>query len=249
MKTTAVAVTMALVLGLSNMAFAGFGLGNILGGTKAKSDQSTTQQTQKVDISDLTDKQGKVLQMMSAAAQCSAAAHITVADALNSPANSVIAAQNALKADHSNLGKIKNLTKADTGNPISADTFKAAANGTAEQKAKLKSAMEQAKLYRYASYACYGLAANEASGMIKEAGASLKLIGAGNFNMISKVNGIINTGKAAGTLFNLTQSHYNAYDKNTAGIKQLLGVKDVKPDQTQINQVIKNLKDQDGLNF
>jgi len=241
MKKTAVVVMLVATMGLSNVAFAGFGLPNILGGKKDNT--ASTQQAANLDLSGLTTKQTRVINMLRAAYNCTATSNTLLLNALgnNTGANAIMAAQNLLKEKPQDKAALKNLDKAVKENQPKADTFKSIANGTADQKATLKAAMEQASTYKWASYACFGLAINEAAGMIKEAGTDLHSVH--DMNTINKLNGIISTGKMASSLYNDTKKIYGAYDTNTSNIKQLLGVQEATADSAAVKEAVNNVTD------
>lgn len=242
MKTKNIALTLALVtlVSCSNLAFAGFSVPGV-GGSQNKQE---TKSEVKVDISQMTAQQGKVVKMMAAALVCSANANIEINNALGKSNPDLMTAVNALqqnpiKDNVSNvskeLKKISN-TKAD---------FEKLANGSGADKAALKAAMEKASYYKYASYICFGLAIKDAGGMMSEASSALKSVK--DLGQINKLKGIINTGKMASALYSETQANFKSYDTASATAKQSLDPSEAKTDDVQAQNIAKNIMDGVGL--
>lgn len=245
MKKILTAVTLAAIVGMSNVSYAGFGLPSVpkvpaVGGA-SKSEESA----KPVDISGLTSKQSKVVKMMSAALIASATANIELNNALGKNTDGMAEAVNLVKSSPDNVDNLKKLDKEIKGNEAGSKEFEAILNGTEAQKTALKNAMEKASYYRWASYLCFGLAADASAGMVKEAGDALK--STKDFGQINKIKGVINTGKFATSLFNESKKQFDLYDKNSATAKQKLDVKEAKSDDAAVKDILAQM--QDGFGF
>ncbi|WP_455653400.1 hypothetical protein [Phascolarctobacterium sp.] len=239
MKTKNIALTLALVtlVSCSNLAFAGFSVPGVGGGATNKQE---TKSEVKVDLSQLTGQQSKVLKMMAAAMICSAQANMEVNTALGKSNAELITKMNALKQDPIK-DNVTNLSKELKKTENTKADFDKLANGSEADKAALKAAMEKASYYKYASYICFGMAIKDASGMMSEASSALKSVK--DFGQINQLKGIINTGKMASALYSETQANFKNYDNAAATAKQLLNPNEAKADNAESQKLAENIQD------
>lgn len=245
MKKFLTAVTLAAVVGMSNVSYAGFGLPSIPKAPAVGGSSTSEESSKPIDISGLTSQQSKVVKMMSAALIASATANIELNNALGKNTDGIAEAVNLVKSSPDNVDNLKKLDKEIKGSESSSKEFDAIANGTEAQKSALKNAMEKASYYRWASYLCFGLAADASAGMVQEAGDALK--STKDFGQINKIKGVINTGKFATSLFNESKKQFDLYDKNSAAAKQKLDVKEAKSDDAAVKDILAQMKD--GFGF
>lgn len=175
---------------------------------------------------------------MAAAYYNVANANVAVQTALGNDkeANKIIAAKNAL-AKAPNNGNLKKLQKINEATKVDSAKLTAISQGSEVQKANLKTALEDASAYKFASYINFASAAALAPGMVKEAtslSSSVK-----DLSIINKLKGIIDTGNMAGTLFNATKVNFAALDKQTADVKQVLGVTEASADSAKAKELSK----------
>ena len=247
MKKFVTAVAMAAIVGINSITYAGFGLPSVpkvpaIGGSSASKSEEAAKP---IDISGLTSKQSRVVKMMSAALVASATANVELNNALGKNTDGITEAVNLVKSSPDNINNLKKLDKEIKANEASSKEFEAISNGTEVQKSALKSAMEKASYYRWASYRCFGLAADASAGMVKEAGDALK--STKDFNQISKIKNVMDTGKLAASLFDESKKQFDLYDKNAAAAKQKLDVKEAKSDDAAVKDILAQM--QDGFGF
>lgn len=224
MKKTLVATTVIAAMLVSGVAFAGFGLPKVPKASPAPAATSTTTETAKVDISDLTNKQGKVLKMMAGALVASANANYEVRSALGIVDKDKLAAS-AILDNKSAQTAAKEIAKTQVDTAKVNDMAK---NGTAEQKETLKNAMNKANYHKYEAYAYYLMAVKEGSAMASEASKTLKNVK--DIDQINKLNAIVKTGQLTTTLYDESKKQFEAYDNGTKEAKSLLNVSDAKPE-------------------
>lgn len=243
MKTKNIALTLALVtlVSCSNLAFAGFSIPGVGGGASNKQE---TKSEVKVDLSQLTGQQSKVLKMMAAAMICSAQANMEVNTVLGKSNTELLTKINALEQNPTK-DNVANLSKEVKKAANTKNDFDKLANGSEAEKAALKSAMEKASYYKYASYICFGMAIKDAGGMMSEASSALKSVK--DFGQINQLKGIINTGKMASALYSETQSNFKNYDSAAAYAKQVLNPDEAKTDNVESQKMANSTLDGVGL--
>ena len=256
MKKSVLATATALMMVLSvNTASASFlsDLGSKISSSvksvekKVKPAPKQQQQPVQVDMQGMSVQQQKLLNTMSIGMLLVAKSNVVLNDAVGKDTNNTVAAMNLLKAEPSKKN-IDNMTKVLKDSENDSKDFDAMANGTAEQKAKLKAAMEESSKYRYASYICFGLAVRDGANLVKEAGSAVKSIGLSNVSQSKELKTYMSTGNMAKSLFNQTKKGYAAYDKKANKAKQLLNPDEAKADDTEVKALAQQALD-GGFNF
>lgn len=242
MKKAAIATTVVTLVTLStSIASASFfsDLGDKISGAfkgetkKVEQRVAPQQQPVSVDIDSMTGKQKHLLRAMSLGLYLVAESNVILNQGVGKDATNTVSAIELLKSQSSE-DSLKEATKLMKKDTVSSKEFDAAANGTDAQKAQLKSAMEKASLYRYASYICLAMAARDSGSLIQEAGSAIKGLGVSNLNQTNQIKGYLAVGKMAASLFNNTQKGYSDYDKKANKAKQILNPAEAKADDSAV---------------
>lgn len=254
MKKSVLAAATAMMMIVSvNTASASFlsGLGDKISGSVKKVEQKAkpapAQQPVQVDMQGMSGQQQKLLKTMSIGMLFVAKSNVVLNDAVGKSTNDTVAAMNLLQSQNTKEN-IDNLSKVLKDSSNESADFEAMANGTAEQKAKLKAAMEEASLYRYASYVCFGLAVRDGGNLAKEAGSAIKSIGLSNISQSNQLKTYVSTGNMAKNLYNQTKKGYSAYDKKANKAKQLLNPNEAKADDSKVKALAQQALD-GGFDF
>lgn len=250
-----IAVTLAVMMAMSvNTASASFlsGLGSKISGAFKQVEQKVkpekkAQQPVQVDMQGLTGQQQRVLNRLSAGMILVAKSNIALNEALGKNNDQTVQAVNLLQSNKTK-DNIENLSKALKKNTNKSSDFDAIANGTNAQKANLKSAMEKANLYRYASYICFGLAVRDGGKLVKDAGSAIKSIGLSNLSQSNQLKTYVSTGNMAKNLYKQTKKGYADYDKKANKAKQLLNPNEVKADDSKVKALAQQALD-GGFDF
>lgn len=241
MKKKAVATAVAGMMMVSNMAFAGFGLpslGGALGGGNKK--EVATETAKPLDLSGVTGKQELLLRTMNAGMIYAAMAQNEIGEAMGQTDKNLMATvgtiQKNLATDKKDASKLGKELKSPTA--VDFDKF---ANGTDDQKAKLKEAMGKASGYKQISDVLFVAALAQAPGVLSETSSMLGKTK--DFNVLGTLNGIIGTCKQANSLNGVRQKFFSDYAKNSANAKALLKPTEVKLDAASLKKAADNSKD------
>lgn len=218
MKKSVVAVSLALAVGISNMAFAGFGIPGVSKAPKAApaAQSSSETQTAAVDLSDITGKQQKVLKYMCGALYAQAQAWVNVNEANGTVDKELLEAAAALKKpSNSNAKKAQAVIKKASAEAL---TLASKADKANLDKAKLAAALKSGKAYMQASYVNYGVVTATLPGALSEASSAAKNLTKDPM-ALNKVNGAISTYKLAGSIAGESKKIIDDYDAMVASWK------------------------------
>lgn len=222
MKKSVVAVSLALAVGISNMAFAGFGIPGVPKAPKAApaAQSSSESKTAAVDLSDITGKQQKVLKYMCGAqyAQLKALLQVKAAyEGLDDDEKAGLEAEAALKQhSNSNVKKVQSIIN-KTAEDV--EVLAAKADKNKLNKAKLAAAIKSGKAYMQASYINYGVVTATLPGALSEASSAAKNLTKDPM-ALNKVNGAISTYKLAGSIAGESKKIIDKYDAMVASWKE-----------------------------
>lgn len=243
MKKMLLVAAMATVLGVNNMADAAFGVPKLPGAGGAKAEESAPA----VDLTNLSATQTRLLAEMALGYTMVLQANAEVMEAMGDKnANKILAAASELKKNQ-NIKSLKNAKKLNDGIKYDSAALAKIVNGTEEQKAAMKAALNKAGVYKHISYIAFGAAVKDGAEVVQEAGQVLGNVK--DLGVIAKVKGMLDTGKMANDMFNGSKASFDALGAATAEAKQVLGVSEPKASDDSVKQAMQEAADGFNLNL
>lgn len=228
MKKFAVAATVATMVGMSSICFAGFGLPKVGGAATVKSPAAATSSESKstVDTSDITSKQAEVLKYLKGAMLAQVKAYQVVDEALgqSDPELAQVAASLTGKSGTKEVKAAQSILAKRDKQLLSAEARKNIDKNKV-QVDKLAAAIKTGKAYQQAANINYVVVATKVPAALQEATSALKSAGS-NPMALGKINGAIATFKLGSEIASNSKAAIYKYNDAVDAMKSDYGVSD-----------------------